>query len=73
MTVSIRLRPQEEAVFKAYAKAHGVSLSEAFRRALTDKLEDEYDLKLCEERMAAYKAAPTTFTQEEVESEFGLR
>ncbi|MFC4803772.1 type II toxin-antitoxin system RelB family antitoxin [Filifactor villosus] len=36
----------------SYAKVHAISLGEAFKKALFDRIEDEYDLVLAEE---AYK------------------
>lgn len=41
MKYSIRLNDEEEKIFKSYVKLHGCSLSEALKRALLEKIEDE--------------------------------
>lgn len=52
MAFSIRLTGEEKALAESYARVHAVSLGEAFKRALFDRIEDEYDLVVAEE---AYK------------------
>ena len=49
MSFSIRLNLEEEELAKRYAKLHGYSLGEAFKRALFEKIEDEYDIALAEQ------------------------
>ncbi len=57
MSFSIRLTPDERNLAESYAKIHGISLSEAFRKALFEKIEDEFDLKIAEEAMQEYEAS----------------
>lgn len=57
MSFSIRLTPDERNLAESYAKFHGISLSEAFRKALFEKIEDEFDLKIAEEAMQEYEAS----------------
>ena len=52
MSFSIRLTDTEKALAESYAKLHGISLGEAFKRALFEKIEDEYDIALAEEAYA---------------------
>lgn len=52
MAFSIRLTDEEKALAESYAKLHSVSLGEAFKRALFECIEDEYDLTAAAE---AYK------------------
>ncbi|WP_315437349.1 type II toxin-antitoxin system RelB family antitoxin [uncultured Selenomonas sp.] len=54
MSFSIRLTDTEKALTESYAKLHGISLGEAFKRALFEKIEDEYDIALAEEAYAEY-------------------
>ena len=54
MSFSIRLTDTEKALAESYAKLHGISLGEAFKRALFEKIEDEYDIALAEEAYAEY-------------------
>jgi len=44
MAFSIRLTEEERALAESYAKIHSYSLSEAFKKALFEKIEDEYDV-----------------------------
>ena len=57
MSFSIRLTPDERDLAESYAKIHGISLSDAFRKALFEKIEDEFDLKVAEEAMQEYEAS----------------
>ena len=52
MAFSIRLTDEERELAESYAKLHSFSLSEAFKKALFEKIEDEYDIALADE---AYK------------------
>ena len=54
MAFSIRLTEQEKKLAESYAKLHAISLGEAFKRALFEKIEDEYDLAVYEEAYAEY-------------------
>ena len=60
MTISIRLTENEKRLADSYAKMHSMSIGEAFKRALFEKIEDEYDIAVYEEAMAEYKANPIT-------------
>ena len=52
MAFSIRLTEEERNLAESYARLHSFSLSEAFKRALFEKIEDEYDIAVAE---SAYK------------------
>ena len=63
MSFSIRLSEEEKLLASSYAKLHSMSLSEAFKRALFERIEDEYDIAVAEAALAEYensgeKAAP---------------
>ena len=72
MTVSLRLNKEDEKLIKKYAELKNVSLSELFRNALIEKIEDEYDLKAYYEAIEEYKKNPKTYTLDEVEKELEL-
>lgn len=55
MAFSIRLTEQEKMIADSYAKLHSISLGEAFKRALFEKIEDEYDIAVCEEALKEYE------------------
>lgn len=54
MAFSIRLTDKEKKLADSYAKLHSISLAEAFKRALFEKIEDEYDISVYEEAYAEY-------------------
>jgi hypothetical protein len=54
MSFSIRLSANEKALAESYARIHSVSLGEAFKKALFEKIEDEYDIAVADEAYADY-------------------
>ena len=46
MSYSIRMTKEEKDIAENYAKINNISLAEAFKRALFDRIEDEYDMKV---------------------------
>lgn len=54
MSFSIRLSAEEKSLAESYAKLHALSLGEAFKKALFEKIEDEYDIAIAEEAHAEY-------------------
>ena len=72
MAVSIRLSQEEDSIIRNYARLNKISVSELFRRAVLEKIEDEIDLKAYEKAMEEYKKNPKTYTLDEVEKELRL-
>ncbi len=72
MAVSVRLSEKEDILIRNYARLNNISVSELFRRAVLEKIEDEIDLKAYEKAMAEYKKNPVTYTLDEVAKELGL-
>lgn len=54
MAFSIRLTEEEKSLADSYAKLNSMSLGEAFKKALFEKIEDEYDVKVGEEAYKEY-------------------
>lgn len=54
MSFSIRLSAEEKGLAESYAKLHAMSLGEAFKKALFEKIEDEYDIIVAQEAYAEY-------------------
>lgn len=72
MVFSIRLTVDEKRLAESYAKKHKMSLGEAFKKALFDKIEDEYDIAVANEAYAEYvksgkKSIPVSEFWEECE------
>lgn len=55
MSFSIRLSAEEKALADSYARLHSMSVGEAFKRALFDRIEDEYDLVVYNDAMKEYE------------------
>lgn len=73
MSFSIRLTKEEKSLAQDYADMHSISLSEAFKRALFEKIEDDYDAKIAEEAYAEYLQAPETIDHENAGKILGLK
>ena len=74
MAFSIRLTDEERNVAETYAKINSISLGEAFKKALFEKIEDEYDFNLVEEAYKKYfksgkKATPIKDFWRELDNE----
>ena len=54
MAFSIRLTEEEKLLADSFAKIHSLSLGEAFKRALFEKIEDEYDIAVADDAYREY-------------------
>lgn len=54
MSFSIRLTDDERRLASSYAKLHSVSLGDAFKSALFEKIEEEYDVVIAKEAHSEY-------------------
>jgi hypothetical protein len=54
MAFSIRLTEQERQLAENYARIHSISIGEAFKQALFEKIEDEYDIAVFNSAYADY-------------------
>lgn len=54
MAFSIRLTDEERKLADSYAKLHSISIGEAFKKALFEKIEDEYDIAIANEAYEEY-------------------
>ncbi len=66
MAFSIRLTKEEKALAESYAKLNAISVGEAFKRALFERIEDEYDIIVAEEAYQEYLENPKTYSHEEL-------
>ena len=73
MAISLRLNAEDTTLIKNYAALHNISLSELFRQAVMEKIEDEYDLNAYESAMKDFVKDNTTYSLDEVEKELGLK
>lgn len=71
--VEVNLTEYEKFLADSYAKRHGLSLEEAFKRALFEKIEDEYDIAVGEEAYEEYvQGGEKSRPSEEVWKELGM-
>lgn len=54
MSFSIRLTAEEKSLAESYARIHSMSLGEAFKSALFERIEDEYDIAVADEAYKEY-------------------
>lgn len=54
MSFSIRLTAEERRLADSYAKLNAISIGEAFKRALFERIEDEYDLTIANKAYDEY-------------------
>ncbi|MDR0453937.1 MAG: DUF6290 family protein [Deferribacteraceae bacterium] len=64
--ISVRLNSEEEQLIKKYAELRNISISDLFRTAVIERIEDEYDLKAYNEAITEYKKNSIAFTHDEV-------
>ena len=72
MAFSIRLTEEEKKLANSYAKLNSLSLGEAFKKALFEKIEEEYDIVIGEEAYKEYindgkKSRPFSELKKELE------
>lgn len=73
MSISLRLSNEDSMLIKKYAEMNGLTVSDFIRRAVLEKIEDEYDLKCYYEAIEEYKKNPVSYTLDEIEEELGLK
>lgn len=54
MAFSIRLTEEERKLVNSYAKIHSISVGEAFKKALFEKIEEEFDIAVADEAYNEY-------------------
>ena len=70
--ISVRLNELEEELFKTYAEFMDETLSTLFKKALLEKIEDEFDLKVGQKALAEYKQDPVNYSVAEMRAKYGL-
>ncbi len=60
--VSIRLNEEENNLFRTYSKHTGKSLSELFKSALANQIEDELDYETGIKALKDYEKNPVTYS-----------
>ena len=66
MSFSIRLSEEERKLAESYAKLNSISMGDAFKKALFEKIEDEYDVVLADKAYKDYLKNKTTISHKEL-------
>lgn len=72
MAFSIRLTQEEKRLANSYANIHSMSLGEAFKKALFEKIEDEYDIAIANEGCAEFEKTGECRPIQEFWDELGI-
>ncbi len=72
MAFSIRLTAEEKKLANSYATIHSISVGEAFKRALFEKIEDEYDIAIANLECEEYEKTKEGTPIQELWDELGL-
>ncbi len=72
MTISLRLNDEDTMLIKKYAEINNISISDLFRQAVLERIEDEYDLQAYNKAIKEYEANPVTYSHDEVGKMLGL-
>ena len=72
MAISLRVKEEEAALIRDYARMNGQSVSEFIRSTVMERIEDEIDIQLYKEAMEEYRKDPVTYTHEEMLKRLGL-
>jgi len=68
-TITFRIPEEEKELVLEYAKAYNSSLTELYRNAVLDKIEDEIDLETLRNAMEIFKEKKeVSISQEEMEN-----
>lgn len=78
MAFFIRLSEKERKLAESYARLHAMSLGEAFKKALFERIEDEYDLVIAKEAYqdyvnSGYKSTPVAEFWSELDEELSFK
>lgn len=55
MKINIKLSSEEMSLAKSYARIHGITLEDAFKSALFEKIEDAYDSAVASDALTEFK------------------
>ena len=72
MVYSFRFTDEERKLADSYAKVHGITLGEALKNALFEKIEDEYDIALYQQAKKEFDKNPKTYTLKEIKEMYDL-
>ena len=72
MVYSIRFSEDEQAVIEQYALLRGMKISEVIRKATTEMIENEMDIRAFKEAKERGEKNPATYSHEDIGKELGF-
>lgn len=73
MSITLRVSDNEMIAIKNYAELHGITVSDAVRVAIMERIEDELDMEIAGQAYAEWqKDGKRTFSMDETQRELGL-
>ncbi|MCD8286013.1 MAG: DUF6290 family protein [Clostridia bacterium] len=72
MIFSIRLTEDERSLAESYAALHSISVGDAFKQALFERIENEYDISVGRDAYEEYLKDQKTYSMEEMKEILGL-
>ena len=72
MNIVITLNNEEAFLISKYAKLKNISISELFRQAVLERIEDDYDSQEYDKAIKEYEANPVTYSHDDVGKTLGL-
>lgn len=73
MPISVRMSEEELRIVKKYAKLKKTTVSDVVRKAILEKIEDEFDILIYENSLKEFEENPIKFTMEEASDILGLK
>ena len=70
--VSVRTNEEETKLFKSYCALYGISISEAYKHSLLEKIEDELDAAEMAEEVEKFNKNPKTHSLDELRKTYDL-
>ena len=71
--IDIILTDEESGLIRNYCALHGISMSDALKRALMEQIEDEFDLAEYEAAKRRYDENPVSYSLKEIREGLGLK
>lgn len=62
----VKINKEDAKLFKRYCASHKISLSKAFKHALLEKIEDEFDSKEFGKQIESFNKNPKTYSLDEL-------
>jgi predicted DNA-binding protein len=73
MAISIRMHDKELELIKKYAELNGMTVSEVMRKAILEKIEDEFNIFLYERAINEHKQDNKTYSLDELKAILGIK